>query len=284
MGVARHFLGQFQEAHDALIGSLGFANKVGDDVRVSQVASNLCAVELVRGNYDASIEYGEMSVRVGEACSSGGLLPCYTNLMDAYLLVGRENDAVRCLENARKWLIPERRWKLRCAFFTEAASFALSQHNHGLALDLIEQLEILSRGREQGVPLPGPYWKLMIFRESHIKSPRQAYDLARTTIDRLCRSCPFHCLEIAATLAWLEKRMEGRVTEETDVWLSLFDSLKANGKKALLTLQGFLEPDYQVKHRERATSVMPADATGHAIKSKSSRSGDGATLAPPRPT
>jgi hypothetical protein len=162
--------------------------------------------------------------------------------MDSYLLVGRVNDAVQCLENARKWLTPERRWRLRCAFFIEAAAFALSQHNHGLALDIIEQLEVLSRGQEQAVPMPGPYWKLMIFREAHISGSRQAHDLAKTMIDRLYMSCPFHCLDIAASMAWLDQRMYGRVTEETENWLLLFDSLKAEGKRALLTIQGFLTP------------------------------------------
>jgi tetratricopeptide (TPR) repeat protein len=242
MGIAKHFLGQFQDARDAFTTALGFANKVGDDHRIAQIASNLCAVQMVRGLYDDAIKYGEMSIRFGEACGSGGLLPCYTNLMDSYLLVGRVNDAVQCLENARKWLTPERRWRLRCAFFIEAAAFALSQHNHGLALDIIEQLEVLSRGQEQAVPMPGPYWKLMIFREAHISGSRQAHDLAKTMIDRLYMSCPFHCLDIAASMAWLDQRMYGRVTEETENWLLLFDSLKAEGKRALLTIQGFLTP------------------------------------------
>jgi tetratricopeptide (TPR) repeat protein len=276
LGIARYFLGHFQEAHDALIRSLGFANKLGDDVRVSQVASNLCAVELVQGNYDLAIEYGELGTRVGEACASSGLLPCYTNLMDSYLLVGRESEALQCLDNARKWLIPERRWKLRCAFLTEAASFALSHHNHALALDLIEQLETMTRGRERAVPLPGPYWKLRIFRESHTSSTRQAYDLARATFDRLHRTCPFHSLDVAATLAWLERKIEGRIREGTQVSLGLFDMFNANGKKALLILQGFLESDSQWKRNERGVTA----STG---KSRS-MSGDSASLSSPRDT
>jgi DNA-binding SARP family transcriptional activator len=258
LGIARYFLGHFQEAHDALVKSLSFANKLGDDVRVSQVASNLCAVELVQGNYDLAIQYGELGVRVGKACSTSGLLPCYTNLMDSYLLIGRESDATQCLEDARKWLVPERRWKLRCAFFTEAASFALSHQNQALALDLIEQLETIVRGREQAVPLPGPYWKLRVFRESHISSTGQAYDLARTTFDRLYRACAFHSLDVAATLAWLERKMEGRIRDETRNALGLFDTLGANGKKALLTLQGFLEPGYPSKRGQRVVSASTA--------------------------
>jgi len=243
MGIAKHFLGRFDDAHEALIKSLNFANRLGDDARASQVASNLCAVELVRGRYDEAIHYGEMGIRIGEACESGGLLPCYTNLMDSYLLVGRENDAIQCLEKARKWLIPERRWKLRCAFFTEAASFALGQRNHALALDLIAQLEQLSQGREQAVPMPGPYWKLMIFRQAHINGLSEAYNLAEKMMELFNKRCPFHSLDVTATAAWLERRMEGRISERTREGLRLFESLKVEGKKALLTLQGFLVPN-----------------------------------------
>jgi len=240
LGIANHFLGQFAEARQAFVTALGLGTKVGDDFRVAQATSNLCAVEMTRGSFAESIKYGEMSVRIGEACSSAGLLPCYTNLMDSYLLVGREQEAIQCLENARKSIIPERRWKLRCAFLIEAASFSLSQRNQGLTLDLVAQLESLCRGREQAVPMPGPYWKLIIFRESLLGDPRQAYSLARSIFDRFASVCPFHSLDIAAVIAWLEEKTMGRLTEETEQRLALFDSLQAHGKKALLTLQGFL--------------------------------------------
>ena len=165
--------------------------------------------------------------------------------MDSYLLVGRESDAIQCLEKARKWLIPERRWRLRCAFFIEAAAFALSQHNHALALDLIAQLETLSRGREQAVPIPGPYWKLRVFRESHVSGYTQAHDLARQVFERLYDPCPFNCLDIAAVMAWLEQKTEGRVTEQTKQRLTLFEAFGAKGKRSLLTLQGFLTSNGQ---------------------------------------
>jgi tetratricopeptide (TPR) repeat protein len=243
IGIAKYFLGHFQEARQAFIAALDLANKVGDDHRASQIACNLCALEMTRGNFIESIKYGEMSIRIGEACSSGGLLPCYTNLVDPYLVVGREDDAMQCIDNARKWLIPERRWKLRCAFFTEAAAFALSQRNHALALDLTAQLVALCHGREQAVPMPGPYWKLKIFRESLVGSAPQAHDLAKTMFDRFYKVCRFHCLDIAAVMAWLEQRIGGHVTESTQHRLTLFESLGAKGKKELLILQGFLEPN-----------------------------------------
>jgi len=243
LGIAKYCLGQFSDAHEAFVRSLEFGYKLGDDHRLSQVTSNLCALEMTRGFYQNAIMWGEKSIRAGEACSSPTLLTSYTNVMDPYLLTGRNDDALRCLENARRWLVPERRWKLHCAFLIEAASFALTQQNQTLALDLSAQLEVLCRGRDQAVAMPGPYWKLMIFRESLAGDSRHAYDLARTMIERLYARCPFHCLDIAAALAWLDMRRDGRLSELASRWLLLFDSLKAYGKKELLTVQGFLTPN-----------------------------------------
>jgi len=245
LGIAKYFLGQFSDAHAAFLRSLEFAYKVGDDHRVSQVTSNLCALQMTQGFYQNAIVWGERSISAGEACSSPTLLTSYTNLMDPYLLTGRNDDALRCLESARRWLIPERRWKLHCAFLSEAASFALSQRNQALSLDLVSQLEVVCRGREQAVPMPGPYWKLIIFKESLIADPRRAYDLAKTVFDRFYSVCPFHCLDIAAVMSWLERRMGEGITEQTNSRLGLFDSFGAHGKRALLTLQGFLTPNPQ---------------------------------------
>ena len=134
---------------------------------------------------------------------------------------------------------------MHCAFLIEAASFALSQRNQALSLDLVSQLEVVCRGREQAVPMPGPYWKLIIFKESVIGDPRRAYELAKTIFDRFYAVCPFHCLDIAAVMSWLERRMGEGITEQTNSRLRLFDSFGAHGKRALLTLQGFLTPNAQ---------------------------------------
>jgi hypothetical protein len=90
--------------------------------------------------------------------------------------------------------------------------------------------------------MPGPYWKLIVFREAHVSSPFKAHSLATTMRDRLYKTCPFHSLDLAAATTWLERKMNGRISEQSEGWLTLFDSLKAYGKKDLLTLQGFLLP------------------------------------------
>jgi hypothetical protein len=208
-----------------------------------------------RGNYGEAISYGEMSVRLGEASSSSSLLASYTNLMDPYLLTGREESALQCLENARKWLVPGRRWKLQCAFFVEAASFALIQRNHSLALDLIAQLDVIARGRENAVPMPGPYWKLKAFRMTHVGDVEGARAIVQLFSESWKRACPYHYLDILAVKAWMEWHEQGRMNEQTEAELRVFDEMGAVGRKTLLTLQGFLQPQTAT---QIVTSKTPA--------------------------
>src|SRR5206468_3141257 len=164
IGIASHFLGRVEEAVQSHTTAFNLARKVGDDARVSLIASNLCTVYMNWGNYDEAIRYGQMSVKYGEASSSSGLLVSYTNLIDPYMLQGREDSALEYLERARRWLGPQRRWKLRHTFLAEAASFALMRHNVALALDFITQMEAAGRGREEVVLMPGAYWKMRSFK------------------------------------------------------------------------------------------------------------------------
>ncbi len=240
MGIANYFLGHLDHAREACLKALDFAKKVGDDSRISQIGANLCTVEMSRGNYDDAIKFGEMSIRLGEASRSTTLLTSYTNLMDPYTLVGRHNDAMRCLDNARKWLGPERRWKLHCAFFVEAASFALIQHNNTLALDLISQLEVVARGRENAVPMPGSYWKLIAYKKVRLGHRNEAHEIIRWCSEKWRDSCPLHYLDILAARAWLERLEEGGICHDTATDLNLFETIGAVGRRALFVAQGFL--------------------------------------------
>jgi tetratricopeptide (TPR) repeat protein len=242
IGIANTFLGRLEAACTAHSEALHLAREVGDDTRVSQIAANLCTTQMSRGNYEEAIGYGEMSVRLGKASSSSSLLTSYTNLMDPYLLTGRQGSAMECLENARRWLVPERRWKLHCAFFVEAASFALVQRNHALALDLIAQLEMIARDRENGVPMPGPFWKLKAFRRVHLGHVVEAQTMVQLFTESWKHACPYHYLDILAAKVWMEWHHEGRLNKQTEAELEIFDTTGAVGKRTLLTLQGFLQP------------------------------------------
>ena len=178
--------------------------------------------------------------------------------MDPYMLLGQEAAAMDCLDRARKWLVPERRWKLRLTFLLEAASFALMQRNVGLGLDLITQLEGVSRGREDAVPMPGPYWKLKAFKMAHLGHTDEAYSIVSSLASQWRKALRFHYLDMVATKAWLERRDDGTIRRETRNELEIFDSIGAKGRKELLALQGFLIPkdqDNLDKEQNPLTSV-----------------------------
>jgi tetratricopeptide (TPR) repeat protein len=242
IGLALTHLGRLQEAEHVFARSLELARKVGDDVRASTIAANLCTVNVARGEYDEAIRYGTMSIDCARANAKNNptLVTSYTNLADAYVLTGRADEAVACIESARAWLGSERRWRIRCAFLTEAAAFALIQANTQLALDLIAQLETLVQGREGAFPMPGSFWKLRLFRAAHLGKAEEALCSASTIGEGFRAKCPYHFLDLIGLRAWLERRVNGNHSTETDEDLQLFDKLGAPGKKALLAAQGFL--------------------------------------------
>ena len=240
IGLVSINLCHLKDAYDACLNAFELSRRVGDDERMSVLASNLSVIQVARGLYDDAIEWGERSAALGEVTKSSALQGAYTNLADAYVLVGREADAVASIERARKWLVPKRRWKFHCGFLIVNAAFSLIRGNIGLALDLIGQLEVICRGKERAVPIPGAYWKLRIFREAHLGSVEEAHRVAQSTTKQFREVCPIHYLDVLAAKAWLEIRTNGENTPETLKELGIFEEVGAPGRKALLTAQGFL--------------------------------------------
>jgi len=241
IGLASMQLCWFNDALDAYVAAFELSKRVGDDARMSVLASNICLVQVIRGKYDDAILWGERSVALGERANSSVLQMSYTNLIDAYVLVGRQADAIACLEQARKWLVPRRRWKFHCAFLVVSAAFALIQGNTALALDLIGQLEATARGREEAVPLPGPFWKLKIYRAAHLDSNEEVLNMISASTALFRDIGPYQYLDILAAKAWVELRMNGKLSMQTGRELDVFEKVGAPGKRALLVAQGFLQ-------------------------------------------
>ncbi len=242
IGLASITLCRLKDAYDACMKAFDLSKSVGDDERMSVLASNLGVIQVARGFYDDAISWGERSVALGESTKSSALQMAYTNLVDAYVLVGREGDAVASMERAREWLVPRRRWKFHCGFLVVNAAFSLIRGNIGLALDLIGQLEAVSRGREGAVPIPGAYWKLRILKEAHVGSVEEAHRLVQSRTELFRDGCLIHYLDVLAAKAWLEIRVNGENTPETLRDLCIFEQVGAVGKRELLTAQGFLRP------------------------------------------
>ncbi len=242
IGIALLYLCQLGEARKAFLHALKLARTVGDDARASTMATNLCVVEGGLGEYDEAIRHGQMSVTWAAISSRDNpvLGGTHTNLADVYVLTGREDKALQCLETSEALLGSRPRWRDRCAIVTCRAALALVQGNLNLALDLIGQVETLARGREDAFPLRGPMWKLKLFRSAHLSSVSEALALASSVGTILRAKCPFDYLDVLAVKAWLERRIFGRQTEGTDSELSIFRTLQVPGKRALLVAQGFL--------------------------------------------
>jgi tetratricopeptide (TPR) repeat protein len=242
IGVALLHLAQLADARKVFLHALELAKRIGDDARASIVAANLCGVEGGRGEYAEAIRYGQMSVGwAGTSSHSNPILGLnHSNLADWYVLTGCYDKALQCIETAETLAGPKPRWRVRCALLTERASFVLVQGNIQLALDLIGQLEGLAQGRESAFPLPGSLWKLKLFRAAHLGSADEALALASSVGAGRLAKCPYYCLDVLAARAWLERRIIGRQTDQTDADLEIFTTLGLRGKKALLTAQGFL--------------------------------------------
>ena len=242
IGTSLTLLARLHEASAALLPALELARKVGDDAKATLIASNLCLIHTNRGEYDEAIRYGRLSTEwAGKGSLSNPLLVIsHMNLVDAYALTGRQDEAAQCLERARGSLNSERRWRIHCAFLVEAAAFAIILGNVGLALDTIAQIEGLARGRENAFPMPGPYWKLKFYRAAHLGGAADALSSASSLGESLRMKCPFYYFDVLAARAWLERQVLGLQTDYTNSELSTLETAQVPGKRALLIAQGFL--------------------------------------------
>ena len=242
IALASFLLCRMEDSIEAYSTAFELTKQVGDDARMSVLASNICVLQTARGLHDEAIRWGERGVILGETSKSNALQMAYSNLVDPYVLMGREDDAIASMDRARGWLGPRRRWKFHCGFLIGNATLALVQGNSALALDLIGQLEALARGRENAVPVPGSYWKLRIFKEAQIGRLEDAQQLVRKSTALLRDNCPLFYLDILGAKAWLELRAQGHHSPETVRELGAFEAVGALGRRALLTAQGFLRP------------------------------------------
>lgn len=265
IGLASFILCKMPEAVEAYLTAFELSKKVGDDVRMSLLASNLCVAQSARGFYDDAIKWGELSVSLGVASKSSALQMSYSNLVDPYILLGKQAQAMTCMERAREWMAPRRRWKFHCAFLICNAAFALIQGNTALALDLIGQLEGYVRGREEGIPIRGSYLKLRIFKEAHVGTCENAFSIAQKGRDLLRDNCPLDYLDVVAGKAWLEQRTFGDYSPETIKELRVFEQVGALGRRALLVAQGFLKPlpsrESKAASATEATASIPGSLT-----------------------
>ncbi len=240
-GSCKQGLCEFEAAYQILIKALELARKIGDDSRASIIASNLCGVRTQQGHYKSATEFGELGVKLGSRALNQPLLAIsFLNLATTYLLDGQRSRAVECIDCGHISNRGERSWGATVEFLLLSASVALTMGNLPSALELAVSAQKAAWSKERAVPNAGLFDKLKILSTAHLCSPDAALILAQRARDKYRDHHTLYYFDALACNAWLEKRILGGYTTETERELEDFTKLGAAGKRAILVAQGFL--------------------------------------------
>jgi len=241
LGVVSHFLCDARAGGQALTKALEIAKDIGDDGRASVIATNICTILTVHGEYEKAIEFGRKAVEWGSRFQTQPYLVgmAYTNLIDPYLLTGQGADAEHCLETAGRWLTQDRSWYSRTSFLSDVANYALITGDRDLVLRTVDELE--RKGMAMlAMPQPGMAVKLLAYRACQVGDISEALRICTRATAQYRERCPLVFLDALAAKAWVEKRAFGEYGEETLADLRLVEAFDVPGKRALLSAQGFL--------------------------------------------
>jgi tetratricopeptide (TPR) repeat protein len=240
-GMSKQYLCEFGPAEAAYLAGLELAQRMGDDSRASIIASNLCSLRCTKGDYAGSIKIGLYSIEAASReRSQPRLAMTYTNMAEAYMLSGDLSNAFACMESARKLVEVERSWRARVLFLGESANLALLAGNTLVALETIGAMEKLIWGRERAAPDQGLVERLSTFRVGHLQGAAAACVIAEKAKEKFRNRNVLYYLDALSAHAWAERRAHGRLSDQTQGELELFDIPELAGKKAVLLGQGFL--------------------------------------------
>jgi tetratricopeptide (TPR) repeat protein len=240
-GISKQGLCEFGPAETAYLAALDLAKRMGDDSRLSIIASNLCSLRCIEGDYAVSIEFGRCSIEAASRCTSQPrAFASYTNLAEAYMLSGERAKGVGCIESARRLAGKERSWSARVSFLADAANLALLAGNVPHALDTIGEMERVTWGRERAVPDIGLVERLRIFKMGYTRDAASASAMAERAKEKFRNRNLMYYLDALSAHAWAETRAHGRLSDQTQSELELFQMPELTGKKAALIAQGFL--------------------------------------------
>ncbi len=240
-GNCMYHLCEFASAEEAYSAGLRLALKIGDDSRASIISTNLCSVLVTTGDYRGAIQVGEQSVALGtRALNQPVIVAAFTALAEAYVLGGVTGKALECLQQAAELVRTERTWSGTLEYLCQSACIALVMGNLGLALDLIRRAEETACGKERAVPVAGIFEKLRILRASHVSGPERAARMAREAKLKFQGRDLAYYLDVLAAAAWLEKRIMGHYSAETEEALKAFEAPNLAGFRALQAAQGLL--------------------------------------------
>ncbi len=243
LGVCKLCLFDWNGSREALVSALHIANQMGDDKQKSRFLGNLGNLCTLRGQPEDGAAFAGEARELTRYSTDNPVhsLSIYTNLADAYLLLGRQEEAETCFEDLKRRVVVDGSWYLNLGFLIESACLALALGNEQLALHQIASLEPMVRGRKQGLPNRGVYEKLRIYRIGKLGDPKEALGTATDVAGEFKGKHHLHYLDAIAAKSWAEELCFGVTTKETMQELSLLDTFGALGKRRLLAMQGFLK-------------------------------------------
>jgi tetratricopeptide (TPR) repeat protein len=250
LGVCMVDLCEHRGAHESFERALELASRVSDDSRASIISANMCTQKLVEGGFPAAVEYGLTALRFARtARAQPTLSSSYLSLAEAYLMLGEEVRADACQREAVAQHPEHHNWKVKVEFLCQSAFIALLRGSLPEALDLVAAAERQAHGRERAIAPPVGLRLLQLFRLAHTAGPEAALPHARDDRERFRYLHPLLFLDAVACIAWLERAIWGRPTEQTLNDLAEFDRLGALGRKLQLTQEGFIMNDWSTGDR-----------------------------------
>ena len=184
LGLCNTHLCNFDAAEAAYLTALRLADAIGDDSRVSLIASNLCVALTHRGRVAEAIAYGVEGVRRGKrSLNQPHLAASYINLAEACVLAGQMAVASDCLKEAHGWMHAKRTWWTHLEWLLGSTCFALVSGNTSLALSFIEQAEMSAAERFRAVPNPGQFQAYRVLRAFHTGGGERALAVAKQAVE-----------------------------------------------------------------------------------------------------
>jgi DNA-binding SARP family transcriptional activator/tetratricopeptide (TPR) repeat protein len=225
---------EFEEA-------LQLSKKIGDESRISTIASNLCSALTYQGSFERAIEMGNYAINSGlKSMNQPLLVTAYTNLVDPYVLTGRLDEARHCLSAAKEWLAHDRSWFSRIRLLVEEADLHLMCGEQDMVLRLLAQIDSESDGRST-IFQPGLMTKLRAYRAALSGKAKEGLRIACEAENMFRNECPLAYLDALAARAWIETLVQGQSDTSKSVQAA-FDAFAVPGRRALLVKEGFL-PD-----------------------------------------
>jgi pentatricopeptide repeat protein len=240
LGVISLQLCKATEAKDAFDKALQLANKIGDDSRASAIAANTCTCLTLMGSYGEALAIGKHAVDRGIRVPNQPLFATtYSNMVDAYVLMGKTEEARSCLNMAKEWFRQERSFFARQALLVEATNLALMIGTVEDFLDAFEALERDRNGRGLCFLHRSVTFKFAARRDAVLGKATEAMEVIEELVDKCRRDCPLALVDALAAKTWLETLTSGRSNSRAEL-LQLLNRSELFGKRATLEREGFL--------------------------------------------